>query len=57
MYHFYLYYCRQYAHGAANEVKDHMKQAMQADSEYWLKRPMDENALKYARQVLIYFFL
>lgn len=27
-----------------------MKQAMQADSEYWLKRPMDENALKYARQ-------
>lgn len=30
-----------------------MKQAMQADAEYWLKRPMDDSALKYARQVLL----
>jgi len=41
---------RHYAHGASNEVKDLMKQAMQDDAEYWLKRPLDENALKYARQ-------
>jgi hypothetical protein len=41
---------RHYAHGASNEVKDLMKQAMSGDPEYWLKRPMDQNALKYARQ-------
>eukprot|EP00026_Physarum_polycephalum_P007632 Phypoly_transcript_07697.p1 GENE.Phypoly_transcript_07697~~Phypoly_transcript_07697.p1 ORF type:complete len:427 (+),score=69.81 Phypoly_transcript_07697:48-1283(+) len=45
---------KHYAHGASNEVKDHMKQAMQNDPEYWLKRPMDENALKYARQDVIF---
>jgi len=45
---------KRYGKGATNEVKDEMKAEMQADPEFWAKRPFSETALKYARQDVLY---
>jgi len=45
---------KRYGKGATNEHKETAKLGMESDPEYWLKRPLDEIQLEYARQDVLY---
>ncbi|KAJ4459039.1 putative 3'-5' exonuclease [Paratrimastix pyriformis] len=44
---------KRYARGSENEYKERVRAAMEADPQYWVKRPLSDDACEYASQDVI----